>query len=232
MHAYRKGNTFRPGSYQVRFLHWFGHEREHLRSIHIHDYVSPFSMPPAVLVSTKRSWKTSSLSWAWSASPKDRSPTLMPSGLLERNQHPVFDKGGNNGTPYQFTPVPLLRHVAWRCCQECIQCDYMREEALNLILNDEGFLEVGCRRSLSRRLHVHFVITINGRDGPKDSLERTESICRLLCDIDKNGGSPKRRALPVSHRNWFMSGEDQSHSNTDMYFSIPPLACLLPPQCH
>ena len=67
----------------------------------------------------------------------------MPSILLEGNQHPTQEGGRDDVIPYQFTPTPLLCHVAWRCRKQRVQCGYARKDVLDLVPNGEGFLQIG-----------------------------------------------------------------------------------------
>ena len=69
-------------------------------------------------------------------------------------------------------------------------------------------MDVSIRKTLEQEPWSNLIGDTNGRDNPQDGFEMTKTIWKLLgdirgllCDIDRNGGSPKHRALAVSPRN-------------------------------
>ena len=77
---------------------------------------------------------------------------------------------------------------------------------------------------------MNSVLGIDGGDSSQYSLKGTESICGLFCDIDRDGGSPRRGVLPVSIRNWRKSTERRRwHNRIDTYSLLALLVFLLPP---
>ena len=95
------------------------------------------------------------------------------------------------------------------------------------ILFPTGIVCCRCGRQkiiLIKKSWANLVIGINGRDGPQDGLERTESARSLLWNTDGNGGTPKYCASPGPLRNCNMSKDSQQHDDTDTYPSMPLLA--------
>ena len=81
---------------------------------------------------------------------------------------------------------------------------------------------------MDKELHTNFVIGISDGDVPQDGPERTESICRLLCDIDEAGSDPEPCVFVVSLWNWWMLAESERRAGIDVPFdafagSLPPL---------
>lgn len=81
---------------------------------------------------------------------------------------------------------------------------------------------------MDKELHTNFVIRISDGDVPQDGPERTESICRLLCDIDEEGSDPEPCVFVVSLWNWWMLAESERRAGIDVPFdafagSLPPL---------
>ena len=85
------------------------------------------------------------------------------------------------------------------------------------------------RRISNRQSQANLMIRINPCYGPKDSPERTESICGLLCDTVENGGSP---SLAVSPRDWWALTESGRHTGIGTHPSTPSLVHLPPLLCY
>ena len=81
-------------------------------------------------------------------------------------------------------------------------------------------------RILIRVSKANFEISIDGRDCPQDSFERTKSFCCFFCGIDGNGNIPKQCTLTGYLCDWLMLQESQRHHCDNTYLSMPPLARL------